>query len=332
MSLPLTRGKTLASPEGVESSVPAPKVSGAQIILRLTRAQFLPLILLPAAVGTSLAFRFSGVFSPDRFLLVLLGVALLHLGANAIDDCYDYQNGVDEIANSMFPPDFGGWKPLPRGYITLRGAKLVSAIFFVGSLLISIYFWFIVGYWSFIFAAAGTILAILYTAPPVKLDYRGKGLGEIAILFAFGPIPVLGSYYVQTGALSWQVLLVSFSVGLMTVTILVDHDMIFYEVYQKAKKFSLGAVLGRSRALSASLYMTIFSYALIIVLVATRVLPIASLAAPAVSAMVLSRKAWTFRRPKEPPPFYVPFTANAMLSNWLFSLVLAITIALPVHL
>jgi 1,4-dihydroxy-2-naphthoate octaprenyltransferase len=117
----------------------------------------------------------------------------------------------------------------------------------------------------------------------------------------------------------------------MTVTILMDHDMIFFEVYQRAKKFSLGAVLGRSRALSTSLYLTIFSYAAVVALVATGVLPLLSLAAPVASAIVLSRKSGAFRRSGELPPFYVPFTVNALLSDWVFSLVLAITAALSVR-
>jgi len=320
----------LDSPKGVESVAPARKVGKLEIIFRLTRAQFLPLILLPACLGTALAFRYSNSFNLGYFILVFLGVALLHLGANAIDDCYDFQNGVDAIANSMFPPDFGGWKPLPRSYISLKNAKLVSGLLFLGSILISIYFWFLVGYWSFVFAIAGTMLAIFYTAPPLKLDYRGKGLGEIAILFAFGPIPVLGSYYVQTGALSLSALLVSLSVGILTVTILVDHDMIFYEVYQRAKKFSLGAILGRSHALSASLVLTIVSYTIVLISVEINILPIGSLLAPIISAAILARKSVTFRRPNEPPPFYVPFTANALLASWAFTLVLAITAALKV--
>lgn len=313
----------------MENVVPSPKkVSGAVIILRLTRAQFLPLILLPACAGTALAFLMTGAFNLGRFLLVLLGVALLHLGANAIDDCYDYENGVDAIANSMFPPDFGGWKPLPRGYISLRNAKIGSALFFAGSLLISLYFWGIVGYWSFVFAAAGSLLAIFYTAPPLKLDYRGKGLGEIAILLAFGPIPVVGSFYVQTGLLSLSALLMSIPVGIMTVTILVDHDMIFFEVYQKAKKYSLGATLGRRNALRASLYLTVFCYFLVLIFVAVKILPILCLIAPIVSGAILSRKYSVFNKSEEHPSYYVPFTENAMLSNWIFTLLLAITAAL----
>jgi 1,4-dihydroxy-2-naphthoate polyprenyltransferase len=316
----------------MENPVPTTRrVSKLEIFYRLTRSQFLPLILLPTATGTALAFRATGSLKLDYFLLVLLGVVLLHLGANAIDDCYDFQNGVDAIANSMFPLDFGGWKPLPRGLITLRNAKVVSGLLFFGSFLISLYFWTVVGYWSFILAAAGILLATFYTAPPFKLDYRGKGLGEIAILFAFGPIPVLGAYYVQTATLSLSALLVSIPIGIMTVTILMDHDIIFFEVYQRAKKFSLGAVLGRSRTLSASLYLTLISYAMVAVLVAERVLPLLSLAAPIISAIILSRKSKIFRQSGEAPPFYVPFTVNALLSNWMFALLLAVTVALPFH-
>ncbi len=315
----------------IESVAPASKISKLEIFFRLTRTQFLPLILLPAMVGTSIAYHGSGSFRLDYFLLVILGVALLHLGANAIDDCYDYQNGVDAIANSMFPPNFGGWKPLPRKLISLKMAKIVSAILFLGSLLISIYFSLVVGYWSLIFAVIGILLAIFYTAPPVKLDYLGKGLGEIAILLAFGPIPVMGAYYVQTGELSLSAFLDSIAIGLMTVTILIDHDMIFYEVYQKARKLSLGAVLGRPKALKASLILTIFSYVIVVLLVAERMLPLQSLLALALSALILSRKAGTFKKSHEAPPYYVPFTVNALLSNWIFSLMLAITIAVPLH-
>lgn len=310
---------------------PMKKVGTLEILYRLTRVQFLPLVILPCAVGTALAYRFTGSFNAPYFLLVILGVALLHLGANAIDDCYDYQNGVDEIANSVFPTDFGGWKPLPRRLISLSTAKMVSALLFAGSLVISLYFAAVVGYWSLFLAVSGILLAIFYTAPPLKLDYRGKGLGEIAILFAFGPIPVLGSYYVQTGSLSFPTFLVSLALGLMTVTILIDHDMIFYEVYQKAKKFSMAAVLGRKKALEYSLYLTFVAYAFVIALVAARVLPLPSLLAPIASALVLSRKSEAFTRAKEAPPYYVPFTANALLGNWMFSLLLAITVAIPLH-
>lgn len=301
------------------------------VFFRLTRAQFIPLIILPCALGAALAFHYYHVFNPYYFALTLLGVVLLHLGGNAIDDCYDYQNGVDQIANSMFPKDFGGWKPIPRRMISVQRAKLISWLLFTGSLLLALLFTFLVGLWSFILGALGVALAVFYTAPPAKLDYRGYALGEMAIFLAFGPVPVLGSFYVQAARLTLPAFLVAMPVGIMTVTILIDHDMIFYEVYRAARKFSLAAVLGKARALSASFSLTLTSYAITIALISVRILPILCLAAPLLSAAILARKIAVFRQPKQPPPYYVPFTANAMFANWVFTLALIAGLLIPLR-
>jgi 1,4-dihydroxy-2-naphthoate polyprenyltransferase len=296
------------------------------LFLRLTRFQFIPLIILPGAVGTALAFSKLGRINFPFFGLVIVGIVLLHLGANAIDDCYDYENGVDQIANSMFPKDFGGWKPIPRGYVSLRNAKMISLALFAFSLLIGAYFGIAVGPWAFLLGLFGFLLAFFYCAPPLKLDYRGIGLGELAIFFSFGPIPVLGAYYVQTGFLSLQALLVAIPIGIMTVTVLIDHDLIFYEVYSKARKQSLATVLGRRNALTTSLGLAIASFAIVIGLVLRDLLPVWSIAAPIVSGTILLKKKSTYSEPNQAPPFYVPFTENGLVANWLFALLLALSI------
>lgn len=302
--------------------------SNLELFLRLTRAQFLPLIILPALVGAAYAYRSTARFDGIFFALVLLGVIFLHLGANAIDDTYDFQNGVDSVANSMFPKDFGGWKPIPRGYLSLGKSKIVSFTLFGGGLAIALYFWHVVGLDAFLIALAGTLLAIFYCAPPLKLDYRGLALGEAAIFFTFGPLPVVGAYYVQTGSISLDAFLVSIPIGILTVTILMDHDLIFYEVYSKSKKFSLTTVLGRKRALYASALLSLLAYGMIVTYVSAKILPLFALGAPVVSAAVLFRKFQDFKKADGPPPFYVPFTVNALYSDWLFSLSLAVALLL----
>jgi 1,4-dihydroxy-2-naphthoate octaprenyltransferase len=107
-----------------------------------------------------------------------------------------------------------------------------------------------------------------------------------------------------------------------------DHDLIFYEVYSRSKKLSLTTVLGRKNALYASALISALSNLLLIAYVAARLLPIWCIAAPIVSAALLLRKRKDFTKFDEPPPFYVPFTVNALYSDWLFSLVLAIGILL----
>jgi len=112
------------------------------------------------------------------------------------------------------------------------------------------------------------------------------------------------------------------------VTILIDHDTIFYEVYMKARKLSLATVLGRRRAMKTSLTFSIVAYAVVISMALLRMIPIWSIAAPVISALVLLRKLRVYSKPNEPPPFYVPFTQNGLLADWIFFIALAVSLVI----
>ena len=51
------------------------------LFIRLTRFQFIPLIILPGIVGTSIAYYKLGRINFAFLGLVILGIVLLHLGA-----------------------------------------------------------------------------------------------------------------------------------------------------------------------------------------------------------------------------------------------------------
>jgi len=70
---------------------------------------------------------------------------------------------------------------------------------------------------------AGIALGIAYTAPPLKLVYRG--LGEIAVALGFGPIMLLGAYVVQTGRLALEPLVLSFVPGILIALILFVNEV-----------------------------------------------------------------------------------------------------------
>ena len=53
----------------------------------------------------------------------------------------------------------------------------------------------------------GLALAFFYHAPPLKLAYRG--LGELAVAACYGPLIAVGSYLVQRGEITADVLLLS---------------------------------------------------------------------------------------------------------------------------
>jgi hypothetical protein len=65
-------------------------------IFRLSRAQFLPVILSPVLVGSVLAWWTDHSFSPFLFVSVVLGGIFLHLGANPIGDA-DHVRNIDGL-------------------------------------------------------------------------------------------------------------------------------------------------------------------------------------------------------------------------------------------
>jgi 1,4-dihydroxy-2-naphthoate octaprenyltransferase len=209
--------------------------------------------------------------------LLFLGAAFLHIASNSIDDVYDFLNGVDGVSDSMFPKEFPGWKPIPRGLLSVSQAYTISFVFYSLSLAIGIYLAVVVGWIALAIAVPGVLLSYFYVAPPLKLDYRGLGLGELSIFLGFGPIPALGAFYVLTASVRALPLLASIPCGLLTVNVLLTHDMIFFDPYKAAGKRSLTVVLGRLRTEWFTFVTSVAAYVVAFALIVARAIPITSL-------------------------------------------------------
>ncbi|HXW37379.1 MAG TPA: prenyltransferase [Nitrososphaerales archaeon] len=301
-------------------------MSGLGSLPRLLRVQFLPVIVSPVLVGAAVAWHAASAFQPWYLLLVLLGSATLHLAANGIDDVYDYLNGTDKLAEEMLPKDAPGWKPIARGVVSVGRAYATSSALYALSVAIGLYLSFVVGWWAILIAAAGIALSYFYTAPPLKLDYRGGGLGELSIMLSFGPIPALGTYYVMTRSLSLLPVLLSLPTGILTTDVLISHDMIFYDVYERAGKRTLTVVLGRSAAARLFTYLGVVAYSIIVLAVVTRVAPLSSLLV--LLALPVFLKLADLEGKVRAPPEYGARTMLAFAHSVLFSLLLALGLVL----
>jgi 1,4-dihydroxy-2-naphthoate octaprenyltransferase len=303
-----------------------PSIGRVSVFLRFTRIRFIPVMLAPLAIGIGSARYLRESLNPLFVSLVIIGSIFLHLAANSIDDVYDFINGVDQISDKMFPRDFPGWKPLTRGLISVNEGYAISFIFYSLSLVIGVYLSVVVGWLALIIAVPGIILSYFYVAPPLKLDYRGFGLGELSILLSFGPIPSLGAFYVLTGSVNALPVLAGIPAGLLTVNVLLSHDMIFYDAYRVAGKKSLAVLLGRVKATRLSIALGAIAYLSIVTLVALTVLPISSLLA--LLALPLFLRKADFKNQELPPPMYGPRTTRMFLHSVLFSLLLTLGLLL----
>ncbi len=216
--------------------------------LRQSRAMFLTCTVVPVCLGGVLAYHDTGMFSWTMFLLTLFGVSVAHLGVNLTNDYYDFKFGADQVEQEEKPFSGGG------GAITREGENpaKIKAMFwgcFGVALLIGIIILYLMD------SGRGIILSMMvlgffggyfYTAPPFRFAYRG--LGELDIFIFLGPAPVLGTYAVLTGTLSWTALVCSLPIAGLITALLWINEYTDFVTDKEAGKKNLVVRLGRKRA------------------------------------------------------------------------------------
>ncbi|WP_150270166.1 prenyltransferase [Paenibacillus tepidiphilus] len=246
---------------------------------KATRFGSIPVMLIPVVLGTVGAYVWAGSFHPFLFVITLIGAVSAHLFSNMINDLWDFRNGTDTEAHNtpgMISTNSGF---LSKGlmseslFAVMTWSLLIIAV--ACGLILSIasgpqILWFVL---------IGALIAYFYVAPPLRFGYRGKGYSEFAIFVAFGIMPVLGSYFVQTGEFSLRPVLLSLPVGLLTTLLLFNHHFLHWKADKQAGKRTLVVVWGERKALIFSRVLLGISYVSLVVCVAFGVLPVYALLA-----------------------------------------------------
>ncbi len=269
-----------ALPGRLPDEVSAPMGPGLQLArwLVIMRVPFLTATLVPVLVGGAAAAWADRGMHWTGLLLALLSAALLHLGANTSNDYFDWRSGADAANKDYIPPFSGGSRSIQLGLIT-PGALLALSLglFALGGGL---------GLWLAFFRApallwvglAGALLGFFYTAPPLRLCAR-RGLGEVAIFAAFGPLLSLAGWAAATGDLHWQGALAGVPLGLWTAGILWVNQIPDVEGDRASGKYNLVATLGRRGARPGLPLLLGGGYLSIAILWAVGQLPLAALGA-----------------------------------------------------
>ena len=171
------------------------KSNQLSIWLRAVRPHFVPPSILPALLGSMIGWSRLHVFKWEEFALVMVGVVVNHFGLNMIDDVFDFLNSIDQSHIDEKNPYTGGSGVLTDGLLTVRQMLWGSGTCFGITALIGFYLTFTCGLPVLLLGIIGFASSMFYAMPPVKFGYRG--LGEVGLLINFGPVIVLGSYYVQ---------------------------------------------------------------------------------------------------------------------------------------
>jgi 1,4-dihydroxy-2-naphthoate polyprenyltransferase len=199
-----------------------PRLALPWLILRTTRLPFLTATLVPVFLGLAIAAR-HGPFDWLAAILVIIGGSFAHLAVNVTNDIFDTLSGAD--AANVNPTQFsGGSRVLHYGLLSLRELSTWAALLYAGAIAIGLALLAIRPSWELLaIGVAGVLLGLAYTAPPLKLVYRG--LGEIAVAAGFGPIMLVGAYVAETGRLAWEPLVASLPVAILIALILYVNEI-----------------------------------------------------------------------------------------------------------
>jgi 1,4-dihydroxy-2-naphthoate polyprenyltransferase len=167
--------------------------------------------VLPVLLGMVIAWEAGFLMDVWPGGLLLASVLLLHASANLLNDYFDFMRGVDRDVLPVSGAIVRGWLPASR--ILLVARVLLGLGTAAAAWLVAMRGWPVA-----LLGGGGLLLAWGYTREGFCLKYAG--LGDVTIFLAFGVLPVLTGWFVQTDAFALSPLWWSAAPGLLAVSIL----------------------------------------------------------------------------------------------------------------
>ena len=207
--------------------------------LRQIRAPFLILSVVLVLIGIAAARR-DGFVDIGRSILLVMGVVLAHVSVNLFNEISDFRTGID--GDTRRTPFSGGSGMLQTGMTSLREvtAAAYGALFTAAA--IGFFFCVASGWWIALFAACGGLAVRFYTSHLTR--WR---IGEVISGITLGSFVVLGSHYALSGALNWEIVLLSIPPGILTTLLLFLNEFPDMEADRKGGRRHLVIQFGRKR-------------------------------------------------------------------------------------
>ncbi len=226
--------------------------------------------VIPMLTGAAIAWTFGVSNKPLNviwFLLGMIGVFLVEIAKNALNEVVDYLSGVDpDVDEAHRTPFSGGKKSIVQGRLDLTQCLYIAIGCFFAAAVIGLIIAIVIEPGIFLIGLVGFLLAVLYSLPPFKLCYRG--FGEIAVGISFGPLIVMGIYVLIEGRFDLLPFLASLPIMFMITNVLWINQFPDYEVDKAHDKKNWVVRLGKEKAVWGYALLYALSYLAVIGLAA----------------------------------------------------------------
>ena len=195
------------------------------------RVKTLPAAVAPVLVGTSLATEIDWI-NAGLALIVSLS---LQIAVNFSNDYSDGIRGTD--ANRVGPT-----RLVASGLASAKAVRTAAFISFAIACIAGTLLSINTTLWLILVGLISVLAAWGYTGG--KKPYGYLGFGEFSVFIFFGLVATIGSYYVQTQQINWEIVLLSIPIGSLSCAILVINNLRDRPLDEIAGKRTLAVKLG----------------------------------------------------------------------------------------
>ena len=304
----------------MEAATKNPKQGGssAKGFIVLSRLPFLSPGL--AALVTGILIATGEGYVPDLGLISMsiIGLTLIMLATYYFNEYYDYEG---DIINRTFTKLSGGSRALPDNMVP-RGVARIAGWSSVG-VLVAI----CIAYLVFFFedyplllplALFGAFCGIFYSHPPFQWAY--KGIGEIMIGGCYGVLSLVSGYYIASGVLEPDMVLVAIPASLGIFGVIVANEFPDYEADKAVSKLNLIVRLGPKRGAVMFAAAMAMMYPIMLMSILVGIDPIIAIVGLPVLAFSAGTAALTIKGAYERPELQEKMAILTLLANLTASL------------
>lgn len=281
-----------------------------QVWVYASRPKTLGIGISPVVIGTTLAMS-QGIFHPVLFLFTLLTSIAIQIGTNLANDYFDFMKGADTQERKGF------MRVTQAGLVAPTQMKKAMIATFCIACLCGSYLIWNGGLPIAILLALSITLGVLYAGGPLPLAYLG--LGELFAFLFFGPIAVLGTYYLQTGILSKEAFMIGVSPGAFSMAFLIVNNVRDIDEDRAANKKTMAVRFGKTFGKCQYLFSIFFTLIPVLFLYPDHPFSLLTLLV-LLPAIPLMRRMVDYRDPRQLNQLF----AKTGQLQWLFTLLFCI--------
>ncbi len=221
--------------------------------------------ITPTLLGAAWAFKHDTDIHWLMLPLIVVCSVMMHAATNLVSDYFDFKRGVDTKES------YGSSRILVEELLSPSAVYKVGLLLFALTFILGLVMVFERGTPVLILGLIGIFGGYFYCGGG-SFAYKYVAIGDVLVFLLMGPMMVCGSYYVLTGHMTNEMILVSLPIGCLVAAILIANNIRDISHDRKANLHTVSTLLGPQNARWEYILIVLAAFVIVIALVIMQIL------------------------------------------------------------